>query len=43
MHRHRRPLGKNEQISKTLSYILRHGAHNEGIEMTKGICYSRIL
>lgn len=25
------------QISKTLSYILRHGAEKEGIQMTPGI------
>jgi RNA:NAD 2'-phosphotransferase (TPT1/KptA family) len=27
---------KDVQISKTLSYLLRHGAEKEGLQMTKG-------
>jgi RNA:NAD 2'-phosphotransferase (TPT1/KptA family) len=33
----RRIISKEVQISKTLSYLLRHGAVNEGIEISQGI------
>ena len=32
----RKPVSKEVDISKTLSYLLRHGAVKEGIEMNKG-------
>ena len=32
----RHPVSKDVQYSKTMSYLLRHGAEKEGLKMTKG-------
>lgn len=39
----RKPESKEVRFSKAMTYILRHGAEKEGIQMTKGYYYCLIF